>query len=42
MRPVLERALEALDLRAGGDPARAQAVDDLGDLLLSDDRCGEG
>jgi hypothetical protein len=36
-----EVALEALGLRAGGDPARAQRVDDLVDLHLADGRPGE-
>ena len=37
-----ERFLEALGLGPGGDPARTQRVDDLGDLLFADQRRGEG
>ena len=37
-----ELRFEATGLGAGGDPARAQRVHDLGDLLLADERRGEG
>src|SRR6185312_4494443 len=37
-----EVLLEALGLGTGGDPARAQGVDDLVDLHLADGRPGEG
>ena len=37
-----ERLLEALGLGSGRDPARTQAVNDLGDFFLADKGGGEG
>ena len=39
---VGERRGEALDLRPGRDPAGAQRVDELADLLFAEGRAGEG
>jgi hypothetical protein len=40
--PLAESGLEALDLRPARDPARAQRVDHLGDLVVLDRRAREG